>query len=144
MFWLSAVLICSSALLTNGFSDSTECLDFRETDVEKGGKGDCNCTLTLFRLQLSTQSLKLTSLLEKLKAWNCHQFHEECEKRSFNYNRFTFLVYERFCNLSNFDKICNQEMELSFRNTNGNSILFTLMVYFSKAFFKKLLSLKYF
>ena len=88
------------------------CLYTRNDNVDGGGPHCCNTTYSTFRFYYEFYDLKLTSYLEKLKTWNCPQFKDECENRYFNFNRFTFLVYEKFCNESNFMRICEKEVKI--------------------------------
>ena len=88
-----------------------ECPNIRNVQIEDGGQEYCNCTYREFRRRYGKANLKLTSFIEKLRAWNCPQFKDECENRYFDFNRFTFLVYEKFCNNSNFLRICEKELE---------------------------------
>ena len=90
--------------------EKIKCPDIRDANFEDGGHQFCNCTYREFRRRYNVANLKLTSFLEKLRAWNCPQFKDECENRYFDFNRFTFLVYEKFCNNSNFLKICTKEL----------------------------------
>ena len=87
-----------------------ECPDIRDINIENGGHQFCNCTYKNFRRRYNVANLKLTSFLKKLKTWNCPQFKEECKNRYFDFNRFTFLVYEKFCNNSNFKRVCSKEL----------------------------------
>ena len=48
----------------------------------------------------------LTTFLESLQTWNCPQFQQECERRTFNYTNFTSLVYLRYCNRSQMEAQC--------------------------------------
>ena len=48
----------------------------------------------------------LTTFLESLQTWNCPQFERECERRTFDYNDFTSLIYLRFCNQSQMEAHC--------------------------------------
>ena len=97
------------------------CPNIRNASIKNGGHQFCNCTYKLFRTNYTTSNLKLTSLLEKLRAWNCLQFEDECKNRRFDSNRFTFLVYEKFCNNSNFEQICSKELKV-FNGDLYNSI----------------------
>ena len=109
------------------FSESI-CPNIRNANLENGGHQYCNCTYKLFRTNYTTSNLKLTSLLEKLRAWNCSQFEDECKNRRFDLNRFTFLVYEKFCNNSNFKQICSEELKI-FNGNFYNSTSIKLRMY---------------
>ena len=98
-----------------------KCLNNYNSNVDDGGHQYCNCTYQEFIKNYDTSNLKLTNLMEKLKAWNCSQFKEECENRYFDFNRFTFLVYENFCNSSNFLKICKKELEFFQKNISNST-----------------------
>lgn len=122
---LSLVLLCISfytSCSTNTTNSSQSCLYLSDANVENGDLRHCNCTYELFRVYYSTSRPKLTSFLEKLKAWDCPQFQHECEHRYYNFNRFTFLVYERFCNYSNFIQICSKELKVVNNNFDQSSL----------------------
>ena len=52
----------------------------------------------------------LTTFLESLQNWNCPQFEQECERRTFDYNDFTSLIYLRFCNRSQMEAQCYDDI----------------------------------
>jgi len=97
---------------TNTINKSEEdCPFIRNPNVALGGQHCCNSTYTRFRRNYGNKNYRLTSLLEKLRAWNCPQFENECENRYFQFNRFTSLVYDRFCNQTTFNKHCRDELD---------------------------------
>ena len=53
----------------------------------------------------------LSTFLGQLQTWNCPQFKQECERRTFNYTDFTSLVYLRFCNRSQMEKQCYDDIQ---------------------------------
>ena len=70
------------------------------------------CTITekiQFR-RWSSGSKYLSTYLEKLQAWKCPQFQSECENPTFNYNKFTSLMYKRFCNQKAVEEQCLDEV----------------------------------
>ena len=87
------------------------CPDIRDANVALGGPHCCNSTYREFRTRYNVAYLKLTSFLEKLQVWKCPQFESECENRYFDFNRFTSLIYDRFCNDSAFVENCREELE---------------------------------
>ena len=99
--------------------ENTECQNIRNDRTQDGGRQYCNCTYEAFQKLYFSSNLKLTSFLEKLRAWNCPQFKDECQNRYFDFNRFTFLVYEKFCNSSNVAKICDKEMKNFFEDDDN-------------------------
>ena len=133
-FWLISLLLasvgsCNSFNFTEA-PENIERLNMQNVTVEIGGYQNCNCIYEEFRVRYSTVGLKLTSFLEKLKTRNCSHFQEECKNKSFNFNNFTYLVYEKFCNTSNFINICSEELNTLFTKT-GNSTSVKPRMYFS-------------
>jgi len=58
----------------------------------------CNETERLYRSYWNSKAASLAKYLNKLKRWNCPQFENECEQRTFSFNTvFTTLMYDRFC-----------------------------------------------
>ena len=108
---VSYISFCYSSNVTET-PKKLKCPDIRDANIEDGGPQYCNCTYREFRRRYNVANLKLTSLLKKLRAWGCPQFEDECEKRHFDFNRYTYLVYEKFCNSSNFVKECTNELRL--------------------------------
>ena len=86
------------------------CPDIRNSDVTLGGPECCNSTYRSFQRKYAFENYRLTSLQEILRAWNCSQFEEECENRYSQFNRFTALVYDRFCNKTAFIENCRAEL----------------------------------
>ena len=108
---------------------TNKCPSIFDANINNGGGHCCNSTYKRFRRSYLLVNVKLTSLMEKLKAWNCPQFKDECKYRNFDYNRFTFLVYEKFCNNSNFKRICKNEMKTFYRYLNNMSLTESGMVF---------------
>ena len=52
----------------------------------------------------------LSSFLEILQRQNCPQFEQECERRTFNFTDFTSLMYLRFCNQSQMEEQCHDDI----------------------------------
>ena len=101
---------CRSQNITLINVSGVSCPDIRNLDVTLGGPSCCNSTYRTFRRGYAFRNFRLTSLLERLRAWNCPQFEEECENRYFQFNRFTALVYDRFCNETAFTENCRDEL----------------------------------
>ena len=112
---------CNSSDRVNG-TENIQCLSIRRENIEIGGPQYCNCTFKKFRRSYTKSNLKLTSFLKKLKAWSCPQFEDECKNRHFDFNHFTFLVYEKFCNTSNFEKLCGQKENASGSENESSSV----------------------
>ena len=53
----------------------------------------------------------LSTFLESLQTWNCPQFQQECERQTFNYTDFTSLMYMRFCNRSQLEAQCYDDIQ---------------------------------
>lgn len=114
---LSLVFQCEFINITK--QTISKCPSIRDANINNGGPQYCNCTYSTFRIKYFSHGVKLTSFLEKLKSWKCPQFVEECRNRYFNFNHFTFLVYEKFCNETNFMKICSKELNAYGFNLDG-------------------------
>ena len=128
IFIVACVYNCSSLNLTPA-TKNIQCPSIHISNVVEGGHKYCNCTYKEFQRNYTKTNLKLTSLLEKLRAWNCFQFKDECENRSFDFNRYTFLVYEKFCNNSNFLKVCSKELNNTFHPDFHNATSRKLRMY---------------
>ena len=113
------VFICFDAIDLS--AAKSKCLNIRNTNIDDGGHQYCNCTYKLFSTFYTSSFLKLTNLMEKLRAWNCSQFKKECENRHFDFNHFTSLVYERFCNYSNLERICSKELKIFYPNAANST-----------------------
>ena len=62
----------------------------------------------------------LTTFLESLQTWRCPQFKQECERRTFDYNDFTSLIYLRFCNRSQMEAQCYDDIfNIATKQNNG-------------------------
>ena len=119
-FYFLIISVCScNASNTTASLKELKSLNIPNFNIENAGSHYCNCIYREFKRRYIKENLKLTSYLEKLRNWNCSKFEEECEDRYFVFNRYTFLVYEMFCNRSNFWKICSQEIS----KTLGHGIL---------------------
>lgn len=66
----------------------------------------CEDLLQSFKIFWMKGKRRLTQLLEQLQAANCSAFTSECERRTFSYNDFTNLVYDRFCAEDIFNDAC--------------------------------------
>ena len=70
---------------------------------------DANCCRSVyekFRLTWWTDNFPLTKFLDNLDQSNCSEFKYECQHRTFAYNDFSSLVYDRFCDFESFKKAC--------------------------------------
>ena len=65
----------------------------------------------------------LSTFLESLQTWNCPQFQQECERRTFNFTDFTSLMYMRFCNRSQLERQCYHDiLNIVIKQNNGSQI----------------------
>ena len=65
----------------------------------------------------------LTTFLESLQALNCTEFKQQCERRTFNYTEFTSLIYLRFCNRSQMEAQCYDDiLNVVTKQNNGIQI----------------------
>ena len=55
-------------------------------------------------------NIYLSTFLESLQTWNCPQFQQECERRTFDYTDFTSLMYLKFCNRSQMEAQCYDDI----------------------------------
>ena len=53
----------------------------------------------------------LSIFLEILKSRNCSQFEHECRRRTFGFTNFTELVYLRYCNSTEMERRCIDEIQ---------------------------------
>lgn len=53
----------------------------------------------------------LTNYLANMKAWNCSEFHQECQQPIFNLTDFTSLVYDYYCDYDLYQSTCNATLE---------------------------------
>lgn len=74
----------------------------------------CEDLLQSFKTFWMKGKRRLTQLLEQLQAANCSTFRSECERRTFSYNDFTNLVYDRFCAKEIFNDACAKGIEKLF------------------------------
>ena len=58
----------------------------------------CNETVERYYRDWAIVSLPLTRFLETLRQWNCSQFQEQCNERTFAFTDYTELIYDYFCN----------------------------------------------
>ncbi|CAK8697196.1 uncharacterized protein LOC143459149 [Clavelina lepadiformis] len=66
----------------------------------------CNELVKQFTLQWYQRSLTFTTYLETLQKWNCPQFKEVCQNRTFAFTDFTSKAYSYFCNKTYFKLEC--------------------------------------
>ncbi|CAK8685207.1 unnamed protein product [Clavelina lepadiformis] len=71
----------------------------------------CTSVFESFTKTWHDESDYLTELLETLNIWNCSQFKSECANRTFGFNSFTDLVYERACDRKTFLSRCQESMQ---------------------------------
>lgn len=66
----------------------------------------CRRTVSSYEYHWAGRSLPLNRYLRTLKEWKCPQFKQECDRRLFAFNNFTKLMYDFFCNYSEFVNKC--------------------------------------
>ena len=66
----------------------------------------CNFTVQDFYQNWFLGSRYLSTFLNTLESQNCTQFEIECKKQTFALNRFTTLLYSKFCNQSEYENLC--------------------------------------
>ena len=94
-------------------SDSSQCR--YATDLTVGNRStELKCCQTVMRNYYSkaaTHDRYLSTFLESLQTWNCPEFEQECERRTFNYTDFTAVMYLRFCNRSQMEERCYSDIQ---------------------------------
>ena len=70
----------------------------------------CNRTIRSYQLRWALGQAYLTAYLQSLSSWGCPQFEEQCNARLYAVNEFTGLVYDYFCNVTEFRTKCFQEL----------------------------------
>ena len=70
----------------------------------------CQTVVSDYYTNVASHHRYLSSFLESLQTWNCPQFKQECERRTFNYTDFTSLMYLRFCNRSQMEEQCYDDI----------------------------------
>ena len=98
---------------TNFFQNSLKCqyapgltVGNRTTELEC-----CNTTVhDYYYSKREPHNRYLSTFLESLQTWNCPQFQQECERRTFNYTDFTSLIYLRFCSRYQMEAQCYNDI----------------------------------
>ena len=129
LWLLSRYIHCQNVEDHKSVTNDKYCPSVLNYHVASGGAHCCNSTYNSFLRNYKNFNLKLTSLLEKLRAWNCPQFAVECQRRYFEFNRFTSLVYDRFCNETAFIRSCRQELRdiHAVYNVSGKVFFFSII-----------------
>nr|XP_026694245.1 uncharacterized protein LOC113475036 [Ciona intestinalis] len=68
----------------------------------------CNDTVTVYNRNWSTGRFFLTTFLHVLAALECPQFQSICERKTFVFDHFSALVYERYCDTKNLESSCTE------------------------------------
>lgn len=109
---LFCITIAGGQNTTAVTQNSSICPSPYENVYDIGGRNCCKDAYQTFRsLYNWLNGHSLAFMLEKLRAWNCTQFWDQCQHRTFQLNRFTSLMYDRFCNYSKFDIECLAEIK---------------------------------
>ena len=94
-------------------SNSSQCryatgftLGNRSTELEC-----CQTVTRNYYTKVASHDRYLSTFLESLQTWNCPQFKQECKSRTFNYTVFTALIYLRFCNRSQMEEQCYNDIQ---------------------------------
>ena len=80
---------------------------------EENGTNNIKCCDQVVKQYYETWSLRfyLSSFLKILQTRKCPQFKQECERRTFDFTDFTSLMYSRFCNQSEMEEQCYDDIE---------------------------------
>ena len=96
----------------NSYRDGSKCqyapgltVGNRTTELEC-----CETVVHDYYTKFEPRNRSLSTFLESLQTWNCSQFQQECERRTFNYTDFTSLMYLRFCNRSQMETQCHNDI----------------------------------
>ena len=54
----------------------------------------------------------LVKYLDTMKAWDCFEFHKECQNPLYNYTDYTRLVYDYFCDYDKYQDVCRESLTL--------------------------------
>lgn len=65
----------------------------------------------------------LSRHMELLRTWNCPQLNDECKKRPYDFNEFTGLTYDLFCNRTSLESTCLPIVENSVPSSRRKTIL---------------------
>ena len=66
----------------------------------------CNITEKYFSFYWGVGSFYLSTYLQTLQSWNCSQFETECRRQYFAVNQYSSLLYDYFCNYTDFVHKC--------------------------------------
>ena len=81
----------------------------------------CQTVVSNYYTNFASQRRYLSTFLESLQTWNCPQFEQECKRRTFNYTDFTSLMYLRFCNRSQMEEQCYDDIQTIVAKQNTTS-----------------------
>ena len=81
----------------------------------------CNSTVNNFETSWFEGADFLSTYLSTLKALNCPQFEQECQEQTFAVSRFTTLVYLKFCNRSELETACIDDLRRIARDSESSS-----------------------
>ena len=70
----------------------------------------CKTVVHDYYTKFEPRNRSLSMFLESLQTWNCSQFQHECERRTFDFTDFTSLMYLRFCNRSQMETQCRNDI----------------------------------
>ena len=48
-----------------------------------------------------------------MKAWDCYEFHKECQNPLYNYTDYTRLVYDYFCDYDKYQDVCRESLTIA-------------------------------
>ena len=104
-------------------SDSYQCryaagltVGNRSTELEC-----CQTIVSNYYTNVTSHDRYLSSFLKSLQTWNCPHFHQECKRPTFNYTDFTSLMYLRFCNRSQMEERCYNDIQTVLTKQNTTS-----------------------
>ena len=80
----------------------------------------CEIVVKNYYKEWSLQNRYLSTFLDTLLTWKCPQLKEECQRKSFNYTKFSSLMYSRFCDPHKFVDKCHSNLWKILRKQNGN------------------------
>ena len=86
----------------------------------------CREIVKKYEFYWAGRNLPLSRYLETLKSWNCPQFKTECNRKLFAFNVFTELMYDFFCNYTQFVEKCFANVNETIYEVQKNVIISSL------------------
>lgn len=72
---------------------------------------NCESISADFRINWYYDSRSLSRFLYELQSLNCSQFEKQCSERPYDFTQYTNLIYLKFCNPTELEKLCYKELQ---------------------------------